>query len=163
MKINVPMTITFADVAKRQLTGRIVAWNEEGNTSVGRTMFAKDSIKIDKNVKLLLEHDRTRTIGWAFAGSAGAVAGALITPTTYLSPNSLDLLLISGFVAAVIGGLESLIGAVVGGLLLGIGFAFILQYIGTSVTFSAAFIILVIVLFVKPRGLFGSKLGRRDA
>jgi len=63
MKINVPMTITFADVAKRQLTGRIVAWNEEGNTSVGRTMFAKDSINIDKNVKLLLEHDRTRPIG----------------------------------------------------------------------------------------------------
>ena len=89
--------------------------------------------------------DRIRTIGWAFAGAAGAVAGALVTPTTYLSPNSLDLLLVSGFVAAVIGGLESLVGAVVGGLVLGVGFAVILQYIGTSVTFSAAFIILIIV------------------
>jgi branched-chain amino acid transport system permease protein len=107
--------------------------------------------------------DRIRTIGWAFAGSAGAVAGVLVTPTTYLSPNSLDLLLISGFVAAVIGGLDSLIGAVLGGLILGVGFAFILQYIGTSVTFSAAFIILIIVLFIRPRGLLGSKVGRRDA
>ena len=107
--------------------------------------------------------DRIRTVGWAFAGAAGAVAGALVTPTTYLSPNSLDLLLVSGFVAAVIGGLDSLIGAVLGGLLLGVGFAFILQYIGTSVTFSAAFIILILVLFVRPRGILGSKVGRRDA
>jgi len=107
--------------------------------------------------------DRIRTIGWAFAGAAGAVAGALVTPTTYLSPNSLDLLLISGFVAAVIGGLDSLIGAVLGGLILGVGFAFILQYVGTSVTFSAAFLILMAVLFVRPRGILGSKVGRRDA
>jgi len=107
--------------------------------------------------------DRIRTIGWAFAGAAGAVAGALVTPTSYLSPNSLDLLLVSGFVAAVIGGLDSLIGAVLGGLILGVGFAFILQYIGTSVTFSAAFIILILVLFVRPRGILGSKGGRRDA
>ena len=107
--------------------------------------------------------DRIRTIGWAFAGAAGAVAGALVTPTTYLSPNSLDLLLVSGFVAAVIGGLDSLIGAVLGGLILGVGFAFILQYIGTSVTFSAAFFILIIVLFLRPRGILGSKIGRRDA
>ena len=107
--------------------------------------------------------DRIRTIGWAFAGAAGAVAGALVTPTSYLSPNSLDLLLISGFVAAVLGGLDSLIGAVLGGLILGVGFAFILQYIGTSVTFSAAFIILIVVLFIRPRGILGSKVGRRDA
>jgi branched-chain amino acid transport system permease protein len=104
--------------------------------------------------------DRVRTIGWAFAGAAGAVAGALVTPTTYLSPNSLDLLLVSGFVAAVIGGLDSLIGAVVGGLVLGIGFAFILQYIGTSVTFSAAFMILIIVLLLRPQGIFGSRRSR---
>jgi branched-chain amino acid transport system permease protein len=107
--------------------------------------------------------DRIRTIGWAFAGTAGAVAGAIVTPTTYLSPNSLDLLLISGFVAAVIGGLDSLIGAVLGGLILGVGFAFILQYIGTSVTFSAAFMILIVVLFIRPRGILGSRVGRKDA
>ena len=108
--------------------------------------------------------DRIRTIGWAFAGAAGAVAGTLVTPTTYLSPNSLDLLLVSGFVAAVIGGLESLIGAVLGGLILGVGFAFILQYIGASVTFSSAFIILILVLFVRPRGILGQAGGgRRDA
>ena len=62
MKINLPMAITAADSIKRTITGTIVTWNEEGNTSVGRTVFAADSIEI-KPVKLLLEHDRTRPIG----------------------------------------------------------------------------------------------------
>ncbi len=104
--------------------------------------------------------DRMRTIGWAFAGAAGAVAGALVTPTMFLSPNSLDLLLVTGFVAAVIGGLESLVGAVVGGLVLGLGFAFILQYIGSSIIFSAAFVILIAVLLIRPQGIFGARSSR---
>jgi hypothetical protein len=63
MKINYPMTITAADVESRTLTGRIVTWGEEGNTSAGRTVFSKDSIAFNKNVKLLLEHELTRPIG----------------------------------------------------------------------------------------------------
>jgi HK97 family phage prohead protease len=63
MKINYPMTITAADVETRTLTGRIVTWGEEGNTSAGRTVFSKDSIAFNKNVKLLLEHELTRPIG----------------------------------------------------------------------------------------------------
>ena len=103
---------------------------------------------------------RVRNIGWAFAGATGAVAGAVITPTSTLSPNSLDLLLVSGFIAAVIGGLDSLVGAVVGGLVLGVGFSFILQYISSSITFLVGFIILMVVLLVRPRGIFGRKVGR---
>jgi len=57
------MTITAADVESRTLTGRIVTWGEEGNTSAGRTVFSKDSIQFNKNVKLLLEHELTRPIG----------------------------------------------------------------------------------------------------
>jgi len=62
MKINLPMAITAADSNKRTITGKIVTWNEQGNTSVGPTVFAENSIEL-KNVKLLLEHDRTRPIG----------------------------------------------------------------------------------------------------
>jgi HK97 family phage prohead protease len=62
MKINMPMTVTAADTVKRTISGTIVTWNEQGNTSVGPTVFAKDSIEM-KPVKLLLEHDRTRPIG----------------------------------------------------------------------------------------------------
>ena len=63
MKVNLPITLTAADTQSRTLTGRIVTWGEEGFTSAGKTVFAKDSITIPKNVKLLLEHDRTRPIG----------------------------------------------------------------------------------------------------
>ena len=56
------MVVTAADTIKRTISGNIVTWNEKGNTSVGPTVFAADSIDI-KPVKLLLEHDRTRPIG----------------------------------------------------------------------------------------------------
>ena len=62
MKVNMPMAVTAADTIKRTITGTIVTWNEQGNTSIGPTVFAKDSIEM-KPVKLLLEHDRTRPIG----------------------------------------------------------------------------------------------------
>jgi HK97 family phage prohead protease len=62
MKVNIPMVVTAADTIKRTITGTIVTWNEQGNTSVGPTVFAADSIEM-KPVKLLLEHDRTRPIG----------------------------------------------------------------------------------------------------
>ena len=62
MKIKMPMVVTAADTIKRTISGNIVTWNEKGNTSVGPTVFAADSIEI-KPVKLLLEHDRTRPIG----------------------------------------------------------------------------------------------------
>ncbi|MCX6451020.1 MAG: branched-chain amino acid ABC transporter permease [Actinobacteria bacterium] len=104
--------------------------------------------------------DLVRTIGWAFAGGAGAVAGVLVTPSNSLSPNSLDLLLVLGFVGAVIGGLESLLGAAIGGVVLGIGLAFILEYVSTSLAFPSAFIVLILVLLIKPSGILGKKGGR---
>lgn len=98
-----------------------------------------------------------RTIGWIFAGVAGAIAGVLVTPSNVLSPNSLDLLLVLGFVAAVIGGLESLPGAVLGGIVLGLGVSFVLNYVGSSLVFPAIFVVLIISLIVRPNGLLGSK------
>ena len=62
MKLSIPISLTAADSERRIISGRIVTWNEEGNTSAGRTMFKAGSIA-PKNVKLLLEHDRTRPIG----------------------------------------------------------------------------------------------------
>jgi branched-chain amino acid transport system permease protein len=109
--------------------------------------------------------DGIRTLGWALAGAAGAAAGMLQTPngTGALSPDSLEfsLLLVFGFIAAVIGGLESLVGAVVGGLLLGLVLAFVLTYISGSLVFITAFIVLILVLLIRPSGLIGTKRGRR--
>ena len=62
MKINFPVTLTAADSRKRTISGTIVTWGEKGNTSVGSTVFEKNSIDFTKPVKLLLEHDRTRPV-----------------------------------------------------------------------------------------------------
>jgi HK97 family phage prohead protease len=62
MKLNMPLLITSADSESRTITGRVVTWNETGSTSAGLTTFKPESIAT-KNVKLLLEHDRTRPIG----------------------------------------------------------------------------------------------------
>ena len=109
--------------------------------------------------------DLVRTLGWALAGAAGAVAGMLqtVNGNGTLSPDSIDfsLLLVSGFIAAVIGGLESLVGAVVGGLLLGILISFVLMYISSALFFIAPFVILLVVLFIRPQGIIGAKASRR--
>jgi branched-chain amino acid transport system permease protein len=103
-----------------------------------------------------------RTIGWAIAGGLGGLAGMLITSFNFLTPNSLDVYLIFGFIAAVIGGIDSLVGAVVGALILGIFLTAVLNLIGSSAVFIFALLLLLLVLFVKPEGLFG-KGGMRRA
>jgi len=104
--------------------------------------------------------DSVRTLGWAIAGASGGLAGMLYIPGSYLFPNAMDLLLVLGFVAAVIGGLESLFGAVAGAMILGFAINFSTTYISAKLFFPTAFIVLVAVLLLKPGGLFGSKKDR---
>jgi HK97 family phage major capsid protein/HK97 family phage prohead protease len=63
MKIQMPMTVTATNAESRVIAGRIVAWNAEGNTSVGKTMFEPGSIDIPKTVKLQLEHNNLKPLG----------------------------------------------------------------------------------------------------
>ena len=104
---------------------------------------------------------RVRTIGWAIAGGVGGVAGMLVTSNNFLSPYSLDLLLVFGFIAAVIGGLESMVGSVVGALVLGIALTFILNYVRPSLVFIGGFVVLILVLLVKPDGIMAKGRARR--
>jgi branched-chain amino acid transport system permease protein len=101
------------------------------------------------------------TTGWALAAMVGALAGVLVAPSVFLGPNSFDPLLISGFVAAVIGGLDSPPGAVVGGVLLGVALSYVSGYAGSSLVPLAALAILVVVLMVRPSGLFSASKERR--
>jgi len=106
--------------------------------------------------------DAVRTLGWAIAGAAGGLAGMLYVPDTYLHPNSMDVLLVFGFIAAVIGGLDSLFGAVAGAMILGFAINFAATYISYKIVFPTAFVILILVLLVKPGGIFSSSKGRKD-
>ncbi|HEX2743772.1 MAG TPA: branched-chain amino acid ABC transporter permease [Streptosporangiaceae bacterium] len=107
---------------------------------------------------------RVLTVGWALAGLIGALAGVLVSPSTFLYPNSMDTIFVFGFTAAVIGGLDSAVGAVVGGLLLGIALSYVAGYLGSKgsdLTSLVALGILVVVLMIRPGGLFSVTRVRR--
>jgi branched-chain amino acid transport system permease protein len=106
--------------------------------------------------------DAVRTLGWAIAGAAGGLAGMLYVPGSYLHPNAMDVLLVFGFIAAVIGGLDSLFGAVAGAMILGFAVNFATSYISYKLVFLTAFALLITVLLVKPNGVFSSSKGRKD-
>jgi branched-chain amino acid transport system permease protein len=105
--------------------------------------------------------NHTRTLSWAISGAASSLAGLLVTPTSNLSPNTLDLVLIIGFTAAVVGGLDSPAGAVIGGFIIGLVISFITFYDTPEDVFLAIMALLFLVLIFKPRGIFAGKDARR--
>lgn len=103
-------------------------------------------------------------LGWGMASSIGAVAGILIAPIVYLEPNMMVGVLIYGFAAAVLGGLTSPLGAVVGGFVFGIIENLAGTYIpnvGDQLKLPIALAVIVCVLIVKPAGLFGRPIVKR--
>ncbi len=104
---------------------------------------------------------RMFTAGWALAALTGAIAGVLVAPSVFVGPNNFDPVLVSGFVAAVLGGLDSPAGAVLGGGLLGLALSYVSGYEGDALVPMAALVILVIVLMVRPTGLFAVSRERR--
>ncbi|MBV9607117.1 MAG: branched-chain amino acid ABC transporter permease [Solirubrobacterales bacterium] len=104
---------------------------------------------------------RMLTLGWALAAMTGALAGVLVAPSVFLGPNSFDPILIIGFVAAVLGGLDSPPGAVIGGVVLGLALSYVSGYEGSALVPLAALVILVVVLMVRPTGLFAATRERR--
>jgi branched-chain amino acid transport system permease protein len=103
-------------------------------------------------------------LGWGMAASIGAIAGMLIAPVVFLEPNMMASILLYGFAGAVVGGLTSPGGAVVGGVLVGIienlAGTFI-PYVGRELKLTIALALIVFVLTVKPSGLFGRSVVHR--
>lgn len=104
---------------------------------------------------------RMLTLGWALAGMFGSLAGILIAGGGFISPGFMDGVVVFGFVAAVLGGLDSFVGAVVGGLVLGLTTNYVQGYIGQELQTLSALAILMTVLLVKPSGLFSSSVARK--
>lgn len=101
------------------------------------------------------------TLGWALAALVGSLSGLLIANGGLVYPNYMDPVVVYGFVAAVLGGLDSPVGAVVGGLILGISVALVSGYVGSQVVPLAALVILMLVLTLRPSGLFAQTQARR--
>jgi branched-chain amino acid transport system permease protein len=103
-------------------------------------------------------------LGWGIAAVLGAVAGMMIAPVVFLDPNMMQTILLYAFAAAVLGGLDSPVGAVVGGILLGVTITLLGRYvgfIGSTLKLPAALALILVLLLVRPGGLFGRVAVRR--
>lgn len=105
---------------------------------------------------------RMLTIGWILSAGVGAIAAVIVASGSFgLFPTNMDGIFVAGFIAAAVGGLESPIGAVAGGLLIGLAEQFILSYWSPNVAPLGGIIILVVALMIRPRGLFTKNATRR--
>lgn len=101
-------------------------------------------------------------LGWGLAGAIGSVAGMMVAPVVFLDPAMMSGVLIYAFAGALIGGIDSPIGAVIGGFLVGILENLAGAYlVGSELKFAFALVLIVAVLIVRPAGLMGRKLVTR--
>jgi branched-chain amino acid transport system permease protein len=103
-------------------------------------------------------------VGWGLAAVLGAVAGVMAAPSLFLDPNMMQTVLLYAFAAAVLGGMDSPLGAVVGGLLLGVLLNLVgtyIDWIGGQLRLATALAVILVVLLVRPAGLFGRQAVQR--
>ena len=103
-------------------------------------------------------------LGWGLAAVLGAIAGVMAAPSLFLEPNMMQTVLLYAFAAAVLGGMDSPLGAVVGGLLLGVLLNLVgtyVHWIGGELRLATALAVILAVLLVRPSGLFGRAAARR--
>ena len=101
-------------------------------------------------------------LGWGLAAAVGAVAGIMVAPVLFLDPNMMSGVLLYAFAGALLGGISSPGGAVVGGLIVGVLENLVGTYlIPTELKLTVALAIIIIILVVKPSGLFGTAMIKR--
>ena len=104
---------------------------------------------------------RIYALTWGLASALGGAAGVLLAPVVYLDPFMMLDPFLKGFAAAVMGGMDSLPGAVLGGFLLGIAENVFAGYVSFKFKTTLAFVIIILVLLVRPEGLLGREYHRR--
>jgi branched-chain amino acid transport system permease protein len=104
---------------------------------------------------------RIFALTWALATALGACAGILLAPVTFLDPFMMVDPFLKGFAAAVLGGMDSMPGAVLGGLILGVAESLFGGYVSVKFKTTFAFLIIIAVLVVRPEGLLGREFRRR--
>jgi branched-chain amino acid transport system permease protein len=103
-------------------------------------------------------------LGWGLASAVGAVSGIMVAPILLLEPNMMQTVIIYAFAAAVLGGIDSPLGAVIGGLIIGVTVNLAGAYlpgVGGDLQLAVAFAIIIAVLVIKPNGLLGRRAVRR--
>jgi branched-chain amino acid transport system permease protein len=105
---------------------------------------------------------RMLAIGWGLAAAIGATAGIMVAPVLFLDPNMMGGVLLYAFAGALLGGITSPVGAVVGGLIVGVTENLVGTYlIASQLKLTVALGLIILVLVFRPNGLFGSAIVRR--
>ena len=131
-----------------------------GRTLLGKAMLATSHNKLAAQL-VGINTRRVLLLSFGLAALLGAFGGILVAPITYTSYDAGIMLGLKGFVAAVLGGLGGGVGAVAGGLILGIAEAMTAGYISSSYKDAVPFVLILLILFFMPRGLFGAKISER--
>ena len=127
-----------------------------GRTAMGKAMLASSHNKLAAEL-VGINTRQVLLLSFVLSGALGAVGGVLVAPITYTAYDAGIMLGLKGFVAATLGGLGSGLGAVVGGLLLGVLEAMTAGYISSAYKDAMPFVLILLVLFFMPSGLFGAK------
>lgn len=129
-------------------------------TKVGLAMraIAQDTVAAQA---LGIPARRIYALTWGLASALGGAAGMLLAPVVYLDPFMMLDPFLKGFAAAVLGGMDSLPGAVLGGFLLGVAESVFAGYVSFKFKTTLAFAIIIVVLMVRPEGLLGHEYRRR--
>jgi branched-chain amino acid transport system permease protein len=141
----------------------VVVWAFFRFTTVGLAMRAV-AVNPDASRLMGVRVGWMLALGWGLAAVLGAVAGMMAAPTVFLDPDMMLVVLIYAFAAAVLGGIDSPVGAVVGGLVLGVVINLLGRYVdfvGQELRLPSALALLLLVLLVRPAGLFGRVTVRR--
>jgi branched-chain amino acid transport system permease protein len=153
------VAISFQDLGTIGVTLALVAllWLLFRFTKLGLAMRAV-AVNPDEARLVGVRVSWMLAIGWGLAAVLGAVAGLLSAPSVGLDPSLMQAILIYAFAAAVLGGIDSPVGAVVGGLLLGVILNLLgvyVDFVGADLRLPAALVVILVVLLVRPAGIFG--------
>jgi branched-chain amino acid transport system permease protein len=105
--------------------------------------------------------DRVLAVAWGFGVALAAAAAVLAAPSATLTPTMMDTVAVYGFIAAVVGGFGTVTGAIAGGLTVGVADELCKAYLAPELSLSCVFVLLLVVLWIRPSGLFGRELARR--
>ena len=131
-------------------------WAFFTKTLTGRAVLATSNNRLAAQL-VGINTNWVMTLSFALSAAIGALAGVLVTPITNTSYDVGIAVALKGFAAAMLGGMGNPIGALVGGILLGLIEALTAGYISSVYKDAAAFVVILVVLFVMPSGIFGRK------